>query len=501
VSNHSLDRFLEACGASGPLEFGIESPDQPGSVPRILYQPFVLVGRDPRVSLILNHSDISRRHAYLQLIAGRMFCMDLQSRTGVHWEGGAKRTGWVDSGQAVRIGPYWIRPRPSVANPGATESEPGFGAAKQGLPQITLEFINRPDQASTWQMTPVLALVGKSPECRVHLVGQSVSSFHCSLVRTPLGLWVVDLIGRGGIWVNDLLVRSIRLKDGDNLRVGKFRMRIRYDSAPGYERPQVPAVSWGPLHREQTPAREIAVAPLNTPSPEIILAPTPVPPNAPAADLKQPPVPGHDLMLVSPDLPPVQADLAQALLVPMARQLGLMQQQMFDQFQQAMMMMFQMFNTLQRDQIGVIRQELDHLHKLTEELQTLQTELAKRTVATPGGARATPPQPVSPWGPPSNSVNTAGRTATVPKPAPVRPQPLPGGPMPVQAPPGSVPPNPNPESTATPAVAVPQPSNRPAAIPEHTDPAFHAFLAERIAAIQEERQTRWQKVVSFLSRK
>ena len=42
------------------------------------------------------------------------------------------------------------------------------------------------------------------------------------------------------------------------------------------------------------------------------------------------------------------------MLVPLVNQFGLMQQQMFDQFQQAMAMMVQMFGTMHRDQMEVI---------------------------------------------------------------------------------------------------------------------------------------------------
>ena len=65
--------------------------------------------------------------------------------------------------------------------------------------------------------------------------------------------------------------------------------------------------------------------------------------------------------------------------MPLVNQFGLMQQQMFDQFQQAMAMMVQMFGTMHRDQMEVIRTELDRLHELTEEFHALKQELADRS--------------------------------------------------------------------------------------------------------------------------
>jgi hypothetical protein len=52
---------------------------------------------------------------------------------------------------------------------------------------------------------------------------------------------------------------------------------------------------------------------------------------------------------------------------------------MFDQFQQAIAMMVQMFGEMHRDQMKVIREELDRLHELTDELNALRHELANRS--------------------------------------------------------------------------------------------------------------------------
>ena len=51
-----------------------------------------------------------------------------------------------------------------------------------------------------------------------------------------------------------------------------------------------------------------------------------------------------------------QSESTESMLVPLVNQFGLMQQQMFDQFQQAMAMMVKMFGTMHRDQMEVIRE-------------------------------------------------------------------------------------------------------------------------------------------------
>ena len=126
------------------------------------------------------------------MVGGRVFFMDLESRLGTVWESGPRRSGWLDKEQGIQIGPYSIHHACVNGNGTALEGESDAAAPsvllRQGLPEVTLEFVNRTGRSTTWQMSPMLALVGRSPDCRVHLVGQSVSNFHCSLVRTPLGV-------------------------------------------------------------------------------------------------------------------------------------------------------------------------------------------------------------------------------------------------------------------------------------------------------------------------
>src|SRR5438045_8252831 len=106
MSTESMDLFLEACGATGPRELLVEHPGSEEVERRSFRQPFILVGRAPEMDIVLDDAEVSLRHAYLQLIAGRLFCIDLQSRTGVHWDGKPEPRGWVKEGQALGIGPF-----------------------------------------------------------------------------------------------------------------------------------------------------------------------------------------------------------------------------------------------------------------------------------------------------------------------------------------------------------------------------------------------------------
>src|SRR4051794_1538719 len=102
VSDRLLEEFLRACGADGPLQIDVEFGEDPAER-RILPQPFVVVGRDSNTDLCVDHPLVSRRHAYLQVIAGRVFCIDLGSRTGTRWEERFGGSGWLDRGQVLRL--------------------------------------------------------------------------------------------------------------------------------------------------------------------------------------------------------------------------------------------------------------------------------------------------------------------------------------------------------------------------------------------------------------
>jgi hypothetical protein len=75
-------QFLEACGASGPLRLEWDDWETGRLVARDFERPAVLVGRNPRANLVLGHPLVGLRHAYLQLVEGRLFATDLGAVRG-----------------------------------------------------------------------------------------------------------------------------------------------------------------------------------------------------------------------------------------------------------------------------------------------------------------------------------------------------------------------------------------------------------------------------------
>src|SRR3954451_16826690 len=142
-----MDEFLKACGSHGPLRLVIEKRGMTArrwSAP----QPFALVGRDPTADLPLDHPRVDGHHAYLQVIEGEVYWVDLGSQTGTRRENSTARSGWLDYPQGIRIGPYVIQPvresqGPSVALARRVARPEPFASLPRDsdeLPRVVLEF-------------------------------------------------------------------------------------------------------------------------------------------------------------------------------------------------------------------------------------------------------------------------------------------------------------------------------------------------------------------------
>lgn len=466
-----MGEFLAACGATGPLTLVVEDAHGALAGRWELPQPFALIGRDPRAELTLDDPAVSRRHAYVQVLDGAVFWIDLGSRGGVMSRAGvAEPSGWLDPGEAIGMGPYRIRlaggvpgrnPRPdglpSRPNPLARGEHPD---AWGPLPPIVLEAPRKAGGPARWRVRQVMTLAGQAPDCRLQIRDAGISRYHAALLRTPGGVWLIDLLGRDGVRVNGARARWSRLVDGDQVHLGRYRLIVHVGEATGApdgsgseaEHAVIP-----PLPRDQFPALLAGMAP-------------PAFRNAPEGRLRE----------VLQGRPSEQVELAEALLEPLVQQFSQMQQQMFDQFHQAMLTMFQMFGSLHRDQMGVVRDELARIRQLGQELQTLQTQLQEAEAVSsrptapgigpgPAFARSTGPETAAGSRPPASG------------PAPARPAPAP---------------EPHPDRQPPVGASGRPPAPSPAAV---DDPAaLHARLARRIHEIQDERQTRWQRLVQLL---
>jgi pSer/pThr/pTyr-binding forkhead associated (FHA) protein len=489
-----MKSFLNACGIKDSLRLVVEDPEAKGGDSRWFPQPFVVIGRDPRADMLLDDPQISRRHVYLQAVGGWLFWVDLESRTGTRTEAGPRKSGWLTGNGFLGVGPYAIR-RCAATEP-AGESALGeppwdlpsaaLAYSREPLPEVALEFLNGPSKSTVWPMHRVMSMIGSAKSCKFRLTDRSVSAIHASLLRTPAGLWVVDLRGDHSISVNGVPMRAGELVDGDVLSIGRYRicMRCRAREEParglawpvgrrpehlGFPLPDRAAGSIAPLAVSGT-----TQGPFSSFFPSLV---SPIETGASSADL-----PGRMS----------RPEVCESALVPLVNQFGMMQQQMFDQFQQAMGMLVQMFGTMHREQMEVIREELDRLHQLSKELQELKDELAKpsRQPVTSSGELTAEASPVVPLPSPATVAAPGFRAANAPGlRTPITP--APGRTPPLSTPPVAPRPDQSPPDLASPGTPGAQAS-------AHPDRDAVAWIHQRIMTIQSERETRWQKILKLL---
>jgi pSer/pThr/pTyr-binding forkhead associated (FHA) protein len=467
VGKFSPEAFRKACGAGGSLSLLVEQGNNPEAGFCFLRQPFALVGRNTANDVVLNDKRVSRFHAYLQILGGALFCVDLNSHTGTHWQDGSRFAGWLRPMQSIRLGSCAIRllAESSAESPIQTFDPMAAGCLEKSF--VTLEFLNGRKSKPQWSMDQMLVLVGTSSCCEVRLHDASVAPVHCSLVYTPEGTWVVDLLSLAGIYLNGQKVRLARLEDGDLLKIGVFAMRVHCQPAAGFAMKPTPTgfergvAKNGTACIDQNTKLDVGLV-----GKEITLAAAPQCP--------QPLQTATDTSAKA---------LLESVFFPMVQQFSAMQSQMFDQFQQAMVLMFQMFGTLQKEQADVVRDELNRIQELTREIQALHAEL-KAPAATDEGAplakrRAFGEKPSIKDTPPVSVAAGADQPGDLLRNA------------------GFVD-----QQVRTPARESANPGERlPTKGIDQAGPELHAWLCERMAELQEDRRSRMQRIVDFLSGK
>jgi pSer/pThr/pTyr-binding forkhead associated (FHA) protein len=479
---HPSRDFRRACGLKDPLELGLEPPGASRVDWQRFEQPFVVVGRDAEADLTLGHPKVSGRHAYFQIISGRLFCVDLYSRTGTFWDGRRDTWGWADREPGVSLGPFRIRTRRLESRRELSRRvvddvlPTSRSFDQQSTVDAVLDFVDSAgDEPANWRVSRSLVLIGSSMACKIYLTKPGIARIHASLVRTQDALWLVDLLGNGDVGVNGRPLRFAQLEHGDEIAIGAQKIRVRLDRsvdktsasttlpAKRQSRRSVPELDPRPVQDR------LAVTASHGGSASLLSG----------GDV--------DLNLTLP------GDLKESLMKMVLGEVSQMQLQMAEQFQQSLMLMFRSFVDMHQEQTALIREELARIGELTEEQQRLQAELARRSSAS-----AAPPV--------LRLVGGGAQGESFERPA-RNPVPLSLTSSSGEPPKPSKPPKP-PTTRAdrdTTTTGPPDPdaieSNK-CSEPANDERDFHLQLVERLASIRQERESRWRKLMdAVLGRK
>lgn len=552
-----MNQFLEACGGASPLQITVDAPGASAREVHSFDLPFVIVGRLPEADLRLDHPEVSERHAYFQLIDGRLVFLDLGSRLGIQQAGKRRKQGLLLREPATRIGPYRLRFLNEDTEPTHGPASSGFDADETETSDLAEGFLgktfdvsgldhggdglilglsHRSRRHSRAEVRGGITLVGSGADCGVRLIDPSVSSHHGSLVQTPEGTWLIDLLGKGGIKVNGLPVNHARLFPGDEVQIGASALRVESIPSPlreagrlGFARsarnpwanaPEAVAKTAAPQMQPQPPVMpEAAVAPPEMPrsNEAALLAaaelrkdafvsaiPTPTP---------TPTVKAMELSLATEDaaaelagtgLSVTQtAEIVERVVSPLIEQLAEMRQQMLDEFHQARVMMFETIGSMREEHSSAFNKELDQLRQLAEELETHRRELAQNAENLAANAE---PQGRYPRTFADEMITKSilshlgnGPAAEREPVAVSNPNPTPAhAPSPVL--------EPEVELVMEPEVTI-LPSRRSAngesngnghVVPHRPhDEQVHAVLCDRITRLKEDHQSRWQKILGI----
>jgi pSer/pThr/pTyr-binding forkhead associated (FHA) protein len=435
VSDPIIARFAEACGASAPLHLRVDLAEGSRRAEGTVAMPFTLVGRDDACDVTLTDPEVNPRHAWLQVVGGRVLAVDLGSRTGLAWPGQGTGSGWLDVGVPMRIGPFQIRlcapvstqPIPFAHRYSPLQSDP---LVLQSVWTFSLEFRNGKRARDRWTVNRLITLVGRASECKIRLSADDIAAYHCGLVLTPTSLWVVDLSGRGVV-VNGERMRVSPLAPGAELWIGRFLIGLHAKSTTftlssergGIESPSVRAAippgagSFAEPSEDEVP---LGVAPprdphAGLPSSHIMADAFPIWGAGPAGVSNpilitgsEPPHEIHPVVravrsTATQQLGPKEASATKRIEDPRAgmsdrplldsaaattaasllRQLGELHGQILTQFEQSLGLMVRLFACLEPDQLPPLQQELARIQELNAELGHLQAELARRAADIP----------------------------------------------------------------------------------------------------------------------
>jgi pSer/pThr/pTyr-binding forkhead associated (FHA) protein len=499
MNGSGLELFRKACGINGPLVLECRNDGRADSGPehREFEQPFLVAGRDPRADLLLQGDEVSRLHAYFQAVGGRLYCRELSSRTGLAWgdQRGTADRGWLDPDQVVKIGGHRIRRIAGESGPGiagSTHEPPDTPPFEWGdspqIPRAALELPIRTGQADAlWRIPKSVSLIGRSEGCDLTLSDDSVSRFHASFIRTPWGLWVVDLRSREGVRVEGVRVRWAWLDDGDAVRIGRFTFTVRcLDQTRELSRRDVPitagalpvdATATAPGSRPDHPGRSLVIRPETALAPFMATSTT-LDHTGAASSLW-----GADSALAW------RSDLQGG---PTPSAIWQQQMQLMESLHNNMLLMIQMFASMHREHLAKVRGELDRVEQLTRELSRLQAKLARDQPQEPGTTSPPASEPTrredAVVGPGSMEAVLSGKDPRLATFELRNPRTSTGSETPSN---GEVDASSTPESLSQDARG-PQRASASA--------EAHSLLTERIATLQRERQGYWSRIVTQISK-
>jgi hypothetical protein len=404
MDKFSENCFLDCCGGVGRIKLLLRNLLTQTESVFVFEKPSILLGQHPNADIRLLDSGIGRRHLYLQLLGGSLFAVSLVGNCPLRLGEQERKAGWINAADTIEFGSYALRILEGVSEAPPTDGSLAnpLVSSVNGIGPLCLEFRGDPVRTFRGHVNRPLSLVGSSELCKFRIHSDRISSVHCSLVRTARGIWAADLAGRDGLRLNGVSSSTACLEEGDRFELGGIGFDVHYQSS-------APALM-APLQSASMPSV----------TQRVVIAEPAIAPNS-------------------------ERESFQRLISPVLDHFAEFQNQTFQQFQELLGNMLQMFGSMFRDQQQFIREEMRRFDQITDELASLR-----------------------------QTLGSLPETAAAPPEAEVVPEP--------------------PEAELPPAA--PSPRTNPGA--PVTEPDMHVWLQTRIAQLHEQRNSLWNRLVGMI---
>lgn len=496
------DRLAISCGQVRPLSLIVSLHNGQKVSKYIINKPYAIIGRHAYCDISLANKDVSNQHVYLQVLDGRLFCVDQHSRKWVFWKDKPRLYGWLDAGEWIQFGPYRVTLEQPVGDADCRANK-----AANTLPFLSRYKCSSPSDAqlvlSNDQVLPLqsqMTTIGRSNYCNLELEDDNISRVHASIVRTHDGqYWIIDLKSAKGVKVNGHRCQSSFLSDKDIISIGEYTMafqviprkelrkskrehilvdhacptvvasmvtepeevtitsaKVSFPDHADLLRESTNVSSALVLREQQRHAESSASSGIGTSGQLVAKA---------SASLVKPKsnifVAPH--IKLSRPLVHVQEPIKRAMPIddsgPMDSLMQFMkqmQQDMMTQMRMNMEMMAGFMHNMQKQQSELIREEMAHISKLNKELLELRQQLLTSAPVTPAQETHQSSEP------PRQATHTRPVTETAPRQKK--------------------------QASPTPA----QTASKPTV--DSTVHHSHVWISKRIASLEKERLSRWEKM-------
>ncbi|MEX2187690.1 MAG: FHA domain-containing protein [Pirellulales bacterium] len=183
-----------------------------------LDRPFALVGASPKCDIVVPILEAAPVALYLHVTDEAIFWLDLSSPTG-QWRSGAFGANGCLVWRGYHLALERIRGDSAIHRGEQSGANASVDDRLAEAPVFDVSFGDR--RLARAKLTHALTLVGKSPRCRLRLDNRHVSDDHSLFYVLGRRVWVVDLLGREGTFVNGQRVDASEVTLGNVVTLGK----------------------------------------------------------------------------------------------------------------------------------------------------------------------------------------------------------------------------------------------------------------------------------------